>query len=88
LRTLASDPRVIFDYRDHALVEMGNDDLYRIDVENMLRRCRVTLVEDIDGEETWRAEGTDIDGRPIAAVIVPYEETIEVKIITAWKRSK
>ena len=71
-------------YTSHALDEMKADKIVRIDVENMLRRCRVTLVETKKGEETWRAEGTDNNGRGITAVVVAYEDVIRVKIITAW----
>jgi hypothetical protein len=86
LRNLARKKNVEFYYVNHALVEMKNDDIAKIDIENMLRRCRVTLVEDKKGEETWRAEGNDYNGRPIVATIVAYEDAIVVKIVTAWKK--
>jgi hypothetical protein len=57
----------------------------------MLKRCSVSNVEDTDGEQTWRAEGTDIDGRRIVAIVVAYEdeEYPAIKIITTWaKKSK
>lgn len=53
----------------------------------MLKRCSVTLVEtDGRGEETWRAEGTDIDGRSIVAVVVAYQTVLKIKIVTCWAK--
>jgi hypothetical protein len=52
----------------------------------MLGRCTISLIETNreNGEEEWRAEGTDSDGRKIVAVVVVYEDVAEVKVITAW----
>jgi hypothetical protein len=66
---------------------MRKDSIVKIDIENMLRRCRVTLVE-FKSEKEWRAEGTDSDSRRIAAVVVASEREIEIKIITAWAANK
>lgn len=71
-------------FRAHALVEMKKDGIARPDVEAMLGRCKVTLIEDRKGEETWRAEGADFDGRRIVAIVVCKEEEPEVKVITSW----
>lgn len=84
LRSLARRPDVRFLYTRHAEEELSKDGIPKLDVENMLRRCRVTLVEENRGELTRRAEGTDIDGRPIAAIVVPYEDKGSIKIITGW----
>jgi hypothetical protein len=64
------------------------DEIAKLDVHNMLKRCSVTNVEDTDGEIGWRAEGTDIDGRRIAAIVVAYEddENPEIKIVTTWAK--
>ena len=84
LRALASAKRVRIRWRQHAVEEATKDGIAKIDVENMLRRCSVSWVEHSKGEETWRAEGTDIDGRKITAVAVPYEDMIVIKVITCW----
>jgi hypothetical protein len=84
LRRLAKESEIIFVYRPHAVKAMKDDDLYKIDVENMLRRCSVTNVEDTDGEECWRAYGTDGDGRKFFAIVVPYEDEPAIKIITVF----
>ncbi len=84
LRILARNRAVQLRFTKHGLEELQKDNISRIDVQNMLRRCRVTLVEDRKGEETWRAEGADNDGRPIAVVVVAYEEELTIKIITGW----
>jgi hypothetical protein len=86
LRTLARNPHVLFAWTKHADVERRKDDIAKIDVHNVLKKCSVSNVEETDGEETWRAEGTDIDGRPIAAIVVAYEDqnNSEIKILTTW----
>lgn len=85
LRSLASSgARVLI--LPHTIKAMKDDSLYRADVEDMLCACRVTQVEDSGGEETWRAEGVDFDGRPIAAIVVAYEDENppSIKVITCW----
>ena len=84
LRALARRDGVRFWYRSHAESELRDDNIPKIDVENMLRRCRVTMVEEREGELTRRAEGTDADGRRIAVIVVPYEDTGIIKVITGW----
>lgn len=81
-RLAAAEPQIFF--TKHAREEMEKDDIVRIDVQAMLERCQVTLVEENKGETTWRAEGPDFDGRYIAAVVVAYEGEHEIKVITAW----
>jgi hypothetical protein len=88
LRALASNRRVRIRWRRHAEEEAANDGIAKIDVETMLTRCSVSKVEPSQGEETWRAEGTDIDGRRITAVVVPYEDKIVIKVITCWAGRK
>ncbi len=84
LRKLARAIGTRFAFRKHALAEYAKDKVSRIDVEVMLGRCRITLIEDRKGEETWRAEGADCDGRTIVAVVVCKAEESEIKIITGW----
>lgn len=86
LRRAARDPRTLIWFTGHGGQERLNDGISKIDVTNMLGRCLVTLVEIAkdSGEEEWRAEGTDIDGRKITAVVVMNEEAKEIRIVTAW----
>ena len=84
LRKLARKPEVLFRYRSHAEVEMRNDSIEKIDIENMLRRCKVTNVEYSNDETTFRAKGSDLDGRKIVAIVVIYVDECEIKVITAW----
>ncbi len=88
LRKLARNRNVLFWWTDHAEIERKKDDIAKIDVHNMLKRCSVSNVEDTDGEEGWRAEGTDIDGRRIAAIVVAYDDDTspEIKIVTTWAK--
>jgi len=88
LRKLAKDRRVLIFCTTHAENERKKDNIEKIDIANMLCRCSVTLVEtnNVNGEEEWRAEGTDSDGRKITAVIVAYEDVPEIKVVTTWAK--
>lgn len=88
LRRLAQNGEIVFVYRPHALSAMKDDDLFKIDVENMLRRCSVVNVEDSEGEVAWRAYGSDGDGRKFFAIVVPYEEDPSIKVITVFVEKK
>ena len=81
---------MLFWWTDHAEKERQNDNIAKIDVHNMLKRCSVSNVEDTDGEEGWKAEGSDVDGRSIVAIVVPYEDNAspEIKIVTIWARNE
>ncbi len=85
LRKLARRTDVLVWWTGHGEVERLKDNIAKLDVHNMLKRCSISKTEETDGEECWRAEGTDIDGRRIAAEVVAYEDDPpEIKIITAW----
>jgi hypothetical protein len=88
LRKLAQNRNISFLWTGHAEVERNKDQIAKIDVHNMLKRCLVSNVEDSDGETGWRAEGTDIDGRRICAIVVVYEDdgNPEIKIVTTWAK--
>jgi hypothetical protein len=89
LRKLARRPDTTVWWSGHGDDERNKDDISKIDVHNMLKRCRISKVEQSDGEDSWRAEGTDIDGRAIAAEVVAYEDDPpEIKIITTWAHKK
>jgi hypothetical protein len=85
LRKLARNPNVLVGWSKHAKEERQNDNIAKIDVLNMMKRCKVTNVE---GEEVWRAEGTDIDGRTIVAIVVAYEDegSPGIKVVTTWAK--
>jgi hypothetical protein len=87
LRKIAVRPDATVWWTDHADVERLKDNIAKLDVHNMLKRCSISKVEETDGEECWRAEGTDIDSRRIVAEVVAYEgEPPEIKIVTTWAR--
>jgi hypothetical protein len=87
LRNLARGRALIW-FTRHGEVERKQDKIEKIDVSNMLKRCSVTLTEinKKSGEEEWRAEGTDSDGRAITAVVVADEGACEIKVVTAWAK--
>lgn len=85
LQKLARRSDVTVWWTDHANVERQKDNIAKIDVQNMLKRCSVSKAEESEGEECWRAEGTDVDGRRIAAEVVAYEnDPPEIKVVTTW----
>ncbi|KRQ96377.1 MULTISPECIES: DUF4258 domain-containing protein [Bradyrhizobium] len=88
LRRIARRGTIFF--TNHAEIERKKDGIEKLDVINVLGRCTVSLVEvnKENGEEEWRAEGTDNDGRKITAVVVAYEDVAEVKIVTTWANKK
>ena len=86
LRELANDSEVVFSYTRHALEEMRKDQVWKLDVESVLRRCSVVRVELNLGEEAWNARGQDTDERMLEIVVVAYETDLRIKIISAWER--
>jgi hypothetical protein len=88
LRRIARRGTIFF--TNHAEIERRKDGIEKLDVVNMLGRCTISLVEvnKENGEEEWRAEGTDNDGRKITAVVVAYEDVAEVKVVTTWANKK
>jgi hypothetical protein len=88
LRKLARDRNVLIFFTGHAEVERKKDGISKVDIAMMLCRCSVSLVETNkeSGEEEWRAEGTDCDGRKIAAVIALSEDVKEIKVVTTWAK--
>jgi hypothetical protein len=86
LREIARRDDVRFWYTRHAEIELRKDHVSKPEVENMLRRCRISLIETEKNEETLRAEGTDADGRSLAAIVVLYEESVVIKVVTGWVR--
>lgn len=85
LRKLASNAGVSYKWREHALAEMVKDDINKTEIINLLKRCKVVRVEQNRFEETWNAEGCDVDGNPIVVVLVVYEEHMTIKVVTAWR---
>jgi hypothetical protein len=88
LRALANNPLVRVKFRPHALDEMAKDNISILTVRNILKRCRVEKSEQNRFEEAWTAVGNDVDGNRISIVVVAYEDTITIKVITAWKNKR
>lgn len=90
LRKLARDCTALIFFTGHGEDERGKDGIPKLDIVKMLGRCTVTLVETNKetGEEEWRAEGTDCDGRKIAAVVVVAEDVKEIKVVTTWAQGR
>jgi len=52
-----------------------------------LTNGHVTLVETAKRDEVWRIQGKDIDGDPLIVIARRLEETITIKVVTAFRRS-
>ncbi len=82
------NPNITFGfYHDgstHSLQEMDNDNINLDDMLRCLRGCRVSDVRLENGEWRYRAEGKDKDGRDLVFIVVLYDESEEVKVVTAW----
>lgn len=84
LRELARKSNVSYQFRKHALKEMENDGITIALVVSALKTCSVYRVESNNFEETWNARISDGNGNQFTVVVVPYEDRIKIKIITAW----
>lgn len=84
LRALASNRGVSFKFTRHSREEMDKDGIREADVISALCRCSVVRVEQNRFEPTWNAVGSDLDGRTMTIVVVPYEDRIKIKVITVW----
>ncbi|WP_421935890.1 DUF4258 domain-containing protein [Phenylobacterium sp.] len=84
LRAMMNNGASVWYTRHAERDELPADGIAKIDVENMLRRCSVGLIEDRGGEETWHAQGKDNDGRALTVVVVAYDDTNSIKVITGW----
>ena len=71
----------------HALQRVEERGVGRLEVVNMLTRCRVTAVEPSRGRERWTAEGLDQNARQLRAVVTLREDWIvHIYVITVLPR--
>lgn len=83
IRRMMRNPGVRIVYSDHAERErMVQRKITDNDVRTVLKRCRVTLVEDRGPTPVWNAEGSDLDGRRLRVCVRVNEEAIVVVVIT------
>jgi hypothetical protein len=66
---------------------MGADDISKLDVLYVLRRCPVVRAEPGIRDETWNVRGKDTDERTLEIVVVVNEDNLTIKVVTAWKRN-
>lgn len=83
------NPNISFGYRladgsTHSLDEMANDDIDFSDLLFVLRGCRVTDLRLEKGEWRHKAEGKNRDGREMVFIVVLFDESEELEIVTAW----
>ena len=84
LRAVMENPNVNVFFTRHGREEMTQCQADELDVDCVLRKGEVTLVE-WKKDELWRVEGKDVDGnRRLQVVIAVYEEEVEVKVVTVF----
>lgn len=85
LRGLVDDPDTLILLRSHADRRMAERDISRLVAERIVRAGKVIAIEtEVSGEERWRVEGFDTDGRVIAVVCAPDFDNRLVEIITVF----
>jgi hypothetical protein len=85
LRKLASDPSIRYKWIERKLKKIEERGISKFDIISLLKRCNVVRVEQSNFEETWNAQGMDVDGNSITVVVVAYEDRTTIKVITAWR---
>ena len=85
-RGLVADPDTQITLRSpHADRRLIERDISRLVAERIVRAGKVVAIEtEVGGEERWRVEGTDTDGRTIAVVCVPDFDDLLIEIVTAF----
>ncbi len=66
----------------HGPEEMAKDAILEPDARRVLRMGSVTWTE-TKKDEIWHVEGKDVDGRNIRLVVVVWEESLTIKLVTA-----
>ena len=64
---------------------MTKRQIHEADIIHALTHGRVIL-EEYKQDIVWRVAGRDIDNNKLEVEVVVYEETITIKVITAWKK--
>jgi hypothetical protein len=83
LRRVASDPDCSWRFTTHSLDEMAKDGWTADDVKHAVTNGQVIL-EEQKQDRLWRVEGKDVDGNRIKVVVAVYENSITIKVITAF----
>jgi hypothetical protein len=83
LQRVARHPRCRIKWRKHARDQMAARNINAEDVIHALTNGHVTL-EEMKQDVLWRVEGKDIDGNRLQLVVAVFEETITIKIVTAF----
>ena len=83
VQSIARSPQCRFKWVKHALEKMEERQISSEDVICVLINGQVIL-EEIKQDTLWRVMGKDIDGIPLEVVVAVYEETITIKVVTAF----
>jgi hypothetical protein len=83
LRQVMAHPKRRLKFTKHAKDKMAERNISAPDIIKVLTYGQVTL-EEYKQDIIWRVEGKDLDGKDLSVETVVLEETITVKIVTAF----
>lgn len=83
LRRVASNPSCRFKWTSHALEQMIKRKIHEEDVISALTNGQVIL-EEYKQDVVWRVEGKDVDGARLQVVAAVYEDTVVIKVVSAF----
>lgn len=73
---------------DHSEEKMILNAIDFADVVGVLKACKVTNQEWVEGEWRFTAKGRDVDGDEIVLIVVFDQKEKLIELITAWKIRK
>jgi Domain of unknown function (DUF4258) len=83
LHRMVTDPQCRFDWRRHALVRMAERQILAEDVIEALTNGHI-IFHEIKRDILYRVEGRDLDGQKLQVEVALYEDTVMIKVITAF----
>jgi hypothetical protein len=83
LRTLLSDPECRFIWTNHAKERMAERNIVAEDVITALTNGQI-LFHEIKRDTLYRVDGRDLDGNRLQVEVALDEDTITIKVVTAF----
>lgn len=83
LRRVVSNPKCRYKWTQHALEQMTKRGINTADVICALTNGQV-IFEEYKQDIIWRVAGRDIDNAPLQVEAVVYEESVTIKVVTAF----
>jgi hypothetical protein len=83
LHRLVSNPSCTFDWTRHALEQMARREILAEDVIAAMTNGHI-IFHEMKRDTLYRVEGRDLDGNRLQVEVALYENTVTIKIITAF----